>query len=95
MSGLNVKDSVLQEPSEPSDITNIYIYISIYVHTTYILIRFFLCTFFSANQEIKQQINQTDNNRSKSLTHNTSGRSTLCCSWQRLQCNIPHSLERT
>ena len=25
MSGLNVKDSVLQEPSEPSDITNIYI----------------------------------------------------------------------
>lgn len=42
MSGLNVKDSVLQEPSEPSDITNIYIY----VHTAYILIRFFCALSF-------------------------------------------------
>ena len=52
MSGLNVKDSVLQEPSEPSDITNIYIYICTHCIHTY---TFFLCTFFSANQEIKQQ----------------------------------------
>ena len=43
MSGLNVKDSVLQEPSEPSDITNIYIYIYIYMYILHTYLSVFFC----------------------------------------------------
>ena len=60
MSGLNVKDSVLQEPSEPSDITNIYIYISIYICTYYIHTYLFFSVHFLFSQSRDKTTNQPD-----------------------------------
>ena len=60
MSGLNVKDSVLQEPSEPSDITNIYIYLYIYICTYYIHTYPFFSVHFLFSQSRDKTTNQPD-----------------------------------